>query len=280
MYYIPDHVSPAAKDLIRRMLIVDPEKRINMHEVINHPWFKSITPRNPNIFKTLKAHTPHGGPSSSVTINFQLSSPEDLDKDILNSLDLLGWDNEKELVDLLLSPQQNIEKVFYNLLLQRKWEYFENYDVDKLAEWDVEGGPRRRAESYTSLHVAGGAVSPGGSRFDLFKSEISLIRQNSTGSAHSLLGVGTSGIRDSCGRRSADELRSGDQNLDVINGGASYGAKSADSLNISENNLEVPGAGGSGSPLARRRTVGHSSNSGSSVKNPSPEISTRIKYVS
>ncbi len=30
MYFIPDHVSPIAKDLIKRMLIIDPEKRITV----------------------------------------------------------------------------------------------------------------------------------------------------------------------------------------------------------------------------------------------------------
>ena len=38
MYHIPDHVSPNARDLIKRMLAVDPAKRIKVGEwcVVTH----------------------------------------------------------------------------------------------------------------------------------------------------------------------------------------------------------------------------------------------------
>ena len=32
MYFIPDHVSPEAKDLIKKMLVVDPARRITVRD--------------------------------------------------------------------------------------------------------------------------------------------------------------------------------------------------------------------------------------------------------
>ena len=40
-YTIPYNVNPLASDLIRRMLQVDPYKRIRIHEIKNHPWVRS-----------------------------------------------------------------------------------------------------------------------------------------------------------------------------------------------------------------------------------------------
>jgi len=62
------------------------------------------------------------------------------------------------------------------LLLQRKTDFFENYDINKLSEWDIEGGPRRRTESYNSL-LAGDRT---GSTKDLYRSIDTLVVPNST----------------------------------------------------------------------------------------------------
>lgn len=38
-YTLPGHVSESAKDLIRRMLRVDPNKRYRVSDIVKHPWF-------------------------------------------------------------------------------------------------------------------------------------------------------------------------------------------------------------------------------------------------
>lgn len=38
-------MSPGARDLIPKMLVVDPMKRITTHEIRQHPWFKVNLPR-------------------------------------------------------------------------------------------------------------------------------------------------------------------------------------------------------------------------------------------
>jgi len=44
---MPEYLSSDARNLISRMLIVDPVKRIKMPEIMKHPWFLSIPPKTP-----------------------------------------------------------------------------------------------------------------------------------------------------------------------------------------------------------------------------------------
>ena len=41
LYFLPSSLSEDTQDLIKRMLVVDPEKRITMEEIKAHKWFKS-----------------------------------------------------------------------------------------------------------------------------------------------------------------------------------------------------------------------------------------------
>lgn len=43
-YMIPSHVSSEATDLIKKMLIIDPKKRMTIDEIIEHPFFKQYEP--------------------------------------------------------------------------------------------------------------------------------------------------------------------------------------------------------------------------------------------
>ncbi|EQC38348.1 CAMK/CAMKL/AMPK protein kinase [Saprolegnia diclina VS20] len=44
MYSLPSHLSEHARDLIPRMLVVDPMKRITIPEIRQHPWFQTNLP--------------------------------------------------------------------------------------------------------------------------------------------------------------------------------------------------------------------------------------------
>lgn len=46
IYTIPDYVSPSARDLITKMLVVEPDLRYTMRQVMDHPWFnlKEVPP--------------------------------------------------------------------------------------------------------------------------------------------------------------------------------------------------------------------------------------------
>ena len=44
MYSLPSHLSPSARELVLRMLVVDPIKRITIAEVRQHPWYQHKLP--------------------------------------------------------------------------------------------------------------------------------------------------------------------------------------------------------------------------------------------
>lgn len=45
LYTLPSHLTAGARDLIPRMLIVDPLKRITIPQIRQHHWFKAHLPR-------------------------------------------------------------------------------------------------------------------------------------------------------------------------------------------------------------------------------------------
>lgn len=44
MYSLPSHLSALTRDLVPRMLVVDPMKRITIAEIKHHPWFQQSIP--------------------------------------------------------------------------------------------------------------------------------------------------------------------------------------------------------------------------------------------
>lgn len=44
IYSIPSHVSPGARDLLSKMLVVDPLKRASISQVMQHSWYRQHLP--------------------------------------------------------------------------------------------------------------------------------------------------------------------------------------------------------------------------------------------
>ena len=42
-YYEPDYISEESKDLIRKMLVLDPTKRASLNDVMQHDWMKKVS---------------------------------------------------------------------------------------------------------------------------------------------------------------------------------------------------------------------------------------------
>ncbi|KAJ3019023.1 hypothetical protein HKX48_002458 [Thoreauomyces humboldtii] len=203
-YFIPEHVSEGAKDLLKRMMVTEPARRITMQEIFRHPWFSSYKTKN-------KPNPPAVDPAQ-----LHVDDVTQIDPDILESLSLLGWGDEKVLIAALQDEKPGMAKAFYNLLVQRKYDNLEHYDPRDTSTWDVEGGPRRRTSSYMSLN--GGPGSASGSRHDLYKSEASL--------GGGMFGGGDAHSRKSTDelRKSSDDLRRGrDENRRASDAGASDG---------------------------------------------------------
>ncbi|KJE96855.1 CAMK/CAMKL/BRSK protein kinase [Capsaspora owczarzaki ATCC 30864] len=146
-FIMPAHLRPECKDLLSRMLTVDPEKRIKMEEIMIHPLYLTAAVPMPEV-----VHSPL--PPTA------LPSIDSLDEDVMYSLRSLGcFEDEATLTMELMSESHNIEKVIYTLLLDRKKRYAglssESNSYPDVNDWNSVRGdnldiPRRRTDSISS----------------------------------------------------------------------------------------------------------------------------------
>lgn len=120
---------PDIKDLISRMLTVDPNKRISLAEIKEHPAFRQGIPQ----FYTFPSPLPLPSIKNPIDI-------KQLDEDTINVLRQLGFDEENaDLGEELKSTEHSMAKVFVYMLTNRqsfdnlpwaKKEIEENVDTD------------------------------------------------------------------------------------------------------------------------------------------------------
>ncbi|KAG0665794.1 hypothetical protein C6P45_000334 [Maudiozyma exigua] len=127
-FQMPHNISPEAKNLIRRILVVDPAKRIQTADILSHPLitkyentpFRVPIKNNKNVNNGKSNSNLHvldvAGPAMT-----QLNSVEDIDESILRNLQILWHGTSRELiVAKLLQKPTSEENMFYSLLLQYK----------------------------------------------------------------------------------------------------------------------------------------------------------------
>ncbi|KAF9910088.1 hypothetical protein BX616_010973 [Lobosporangium transversale] len=151
-FYMPQDISAGARDLISRMLTVNPKRRITMQGVMMHPWFRMVNPEH----NTLRE------PEQSLG-NRQPMRIEELDAEILRHMRWLFapgpshsdpdakevFDEEALLLEIqekMVSDEGNMEKLFYHLLCQHKADLLENY-IEEGSDI-ISDAPRRRADSF------------------------------------------------------------------------------------------------------------------------------------
>ncbi|KAI1636004.1 hypothetical protein F4809DRAFT_650847 [Biscogniauxia mediterranea] len=124
MYYFPDWISAGARDLIDKMLTVDPKLRISIKQMWQHPLIRSHDDLD---------DLNDGGESleSWKKGRCQPVPREDIDKQALRQLKAI-WHtfSEKSLAARLTSPEPNDQKLFYWLLCEYREKRLENYDTD------------------------------------------------------------------------------------------------------------------------------------------------------
>ncbi|KAI6968353.1 Pkinase-domain-containing protein [Hortaea werneckii] len=125
-YFMPPDLSAAAKDLIRRIFVPDPSKRITMDEVWNHPLLHKY---DKEFGFVGKAGTKEAaiGPTPTVE-QWKVKRIQDIDREILRNMRTL-WHSEPEqsLIQKLLNNEYNQEKLFYAALIKHRDENLENY---------------------------------------------------------------------------------------------------------------------------------------------------------
>ncbi|KAK4056001.1 serine/threonine-protein kinase gin4 [Microbotryomycetes sp. JL221] len=150
-FTMPQELPTDAKDLIRRMLEVDPEKRITMDEIQKHPWVTRKAPR-------LIYGQPTFVPPPIDQIDHPVESRRDIDPDILSNLRTL-WHGaaEEDIVEALLSEEKTWEKVFYCLLCKYRTRSLEHFNMD---EEEVRASNRRTEKRQREAKAVPPAVAP------------------------------------------------------------------------------------------------------------------------
>ncbi|AQK87698.1 SNF1-related protein kinase catalytic subunit alpha KIN10 [Zea mays] len=146
IYTLPSHLSPSARDLIPRMLVVDPMKRITIREIREHVWFKIRLPR-------YLAVPP---PDTAQQV-------KKVDEETLNDVIKMGFD-KNQLIESLQNRLQNEATVAYYLLLDNRLRTTSGYLGSEFQESMDSSLSQVIAETPTSateLRQHGFSESPG-----------------------------------------------------------------------------------------------------------------------
>lgn len=125
IYTMPDEFTADEQDLIRHILVTDPNKRISIQEMWEHPLIKKYdnqpgfenTRRQPIDVKAGLRHAP--------------ISSGDIDPQILRQLRAMWHSSDvKNIKAKLTNNEANDHKVFYQLLIAHRDRLLENYDPE------------------------------------------------------------------------------------------------------------------------------------------------------
>ncbi|CAO3670236.1 unnamed protein product [Umbelopsis ramanniana] len=141
-YVMPHDISYEAQDLIRKILVTDPSKRITTEEIKRHPWFaQDISPKI--------AQLPE--PPSAEEIDQPITDITQVDDRIVETIKFL-WGEEKTeaVMDALMAKEHNMQKVTYVLLRRHAEKYWESrHDEDEDAAY--QDTQSRRYSTMSSL---------------------------------------------------------------------------------------------------------------------------------
>ncbi|KAM0722783.1 hypothetical protein Q7P37_002225 [Cladosporium fusiforme] len=128
-YFMPKELSLEAQDLIRRIFVPDPRRRITMDGIWDHPLLHKFD-------EHFGLDGPEGskeaaiGPAPKLE-DWTIKRSSDVDREILRNMRTL-WHSEPEssLLRKLTNKDINQEKVFYAALLKHREDHLENYVGD------------------------------------------------------------------------------------------------------------------------------------------------------
>ncbi|XP_017285296.1 serine/threonine-protein kinase BRSK2 isoform X7 [Kryptolebias marmoratus] len=136
VFHMPHFIPPDCQNLLRGMIEVDASKRLTLEEIQKHTWY--LAGKN--------EPEPEQPVPRKVVIR-TLSSPEEIDPDVLESMHSLGcFRNKDKLTKDLLSQDDNQEKMIYFLLLDRKERYPSHEDQNLPPQNEIDP-PRKRVDS-------------------------------------------------------------------------------------------------------------------------------------
>ncbi|KAJ7974366.1 Non-specific serine/threonine protein kinase [Quillaja saponaria] len=133
IYTLPSHLSPGARDLIPRMLVVDPMKRVTIPEIRQHPWFQARLPRYLAVPPPDTMQQAKKGSGALCIIRLMRKFCRNVVK--------MGFDRN-QLVESLSNRIQNEGTVAYYLLLDNRFRVSSGYLGAEFQE-TMEGGFNR-----------------------------------------------------------------------------------------------------------------------------------------
>jgi len=124
VYTMPGYLSQGCRDLIPRMLVVDPLMRINVCQLRQHGWFLTNLPAY--LSAPADVQRPlgpgEGGPNAKAAkvLKFPCLPDEDINPDVLVEVCRRLEVKRQDAVEALKSPHSNQMTVAYNLLLDAR----------------------------------------------------------------------------------------------------------------------------------------------------------------
>lgn len=132
-YFMPPSLSREAQDLIRRIFVPNPRRRITMDEVWDHAFLHKYSTKYG--FTGVKATKQWAVGVAPQIDQWKIRRIQDIDREILRNMRTL-WHSEAEqsLIEKLLNDEHNQEKLFYAALIKHREEHLENYcgDLDDM----------------------------------------------------------------------------------------------------------------------------------------------------
>ncbi|KAJ1306790.1 hypothetical protein OPQ81_007776 [Rhizoctonia solani] len=147
-YTIPTDIPWPAQNLIRRMMEKDVDRRIEVAEVLNHPFFRSIPPRTTPVLAPSFTHLASIIPKGLGKLS--------IDNDIMKNMQTL-WRNreDNDIIRAISNPQDNWEKIAYYLLYEFRMKRLkcfgtgtEGYEPRKKSECRSQARPSSACNTY------------------------------------------------------------------------------------------------------------------------------------
>ena len=131
-FEIPKFVSKNAKDLINKILVVNPQKRINIKDIKKHPWVLTYLEKNKsyeNIFKNIGLNIGQYIIPIDEDIVSEINSKYNVDKVQIRKNILFNIDNDISTIYYLLLNKKIKDGI--KSIADMKSDLFENYIKDK-----------------------------------------------------------------------------------------------------------------------------------------------------
>ncbi|CAN8100656.1 unnamed protein product [Discula destructiva] len=123
IYTMPEHLSWEAQDLIQRILTTDPDIRISIAEMWEHPLIKGYDD-HPGFEHTKRVVIDTEARAKDAPI-----SSRDIDPQVLRQVRALWHSSDvKDIKAKLTSKEPNEQKTFYHLIIDHRDRLLENYD--------------------------------------------------------------------------------------------------------------------------------------------------------